>query len=232
MRVRFRHEQPLPDAGLMAHLRARVWGPAEFMGLPPWRLVGQGVLVGLLGAGGIVGAGALGMWSGPPALASGEAGIAVACVLALYLLAVQAGRAFVGLVLVLGVCLALATPRATAGLVLAERGQVQQALVTAVQSEPGGGRGQGRHLCSVESVETRGGAPLRARIWRGCRPSTEPGDALAVVYDPLGRVAPRGMGGAKADPTALLHLAGLATGLVAGCVVATVRSFRLGAVQT
>ncbi|MET7575056.1 hypothetical protein ABZT04_42330 [Streptomyces sp. NPDC005492] len=39
----------------MQHLRATVWGPAEFVGLPPRRLVAEGIFVGILGVGAITG---------------------------------------------------------------------------------------------------------------------------------------------------------------------------------
>ncbi|MFE6401051.1 hypothetical protein [Streptomyces alboflavus] len=215
-----------PDTGLAGHVSTWVWGPAEFIGLPSRRLVGKGVLTGLLGAGGIVGAGALGMWTGPTALGSGEAGLVIACVLGVRLAAIRAGRAFVGLALTLGICLALTAPQATAGLVLAHRGRIQEARVTSVevQSVPQQSRGGHRYFCSVEN---RDGTPLRARIWRGCRTSTEPGDALAVLYDPLGRVPPRGAEGVHTGLWPLGGVVSLAGALVVVCAVAVIRSFRL-----
>lgn len=221
---RLRRQPAGPEVGLMAHMRAAVWGPAEFVGLPPWRLVGEGLFIGALGAGAIVGAGGLGMWAGPPTLRSGEAGLAVACVLALYLFAIRAGRALVGVVALLGVCVALLTPQAAAGFVLAYRGQEQQVVVTSVESVDQAVGGRARYLCSVEGGD---GVAVRARVWRGCRESTRPGDALAVVYDPLGRVATRGVQGAHAEKRPLAKLAALVFALVAGCTVAVVRSFRL-----
>ncbi|MFD9865108.1 hypothetical protein [Streptomyces alboflavus] len=218
--------RPAPDTGLTAHVHAWVWGPAEFMGLPSPRLVGKGVLTGLLGVGGIVGAGALGMWTGPAALRTGEAGLVVACALAAYLAAIKAGRAFVGLVLALGLCLALTAPQVMAGLVLAHRGQIQVGRVTSVEVQSAQQLSQGgaRYLCSVEK---RDGTPLRTQIWRGCHRSTEPGDALAVVYDPLGRLPPRGAEGVRAGPWSLGGAMGMAGALAAFCAAAVVRSFRL-----
>ncbi|MEV0523971.1 hypothetical protein AB0I66_11145 [Streptomyces sp. NPDC050439] len=205
-------------------MRAFVWGPAEFVGLPPRRLTAQGLIVGFLGAGAIIGAGALGMWAGPPALSSGEAGIAVTCVLASYLFAIRAGRALVGVVALLGICLALLTPQTAAGLILAHRDQEQQALVTVVEGTDASAAGRERYLCSVQGSD---GSPLSVRIWRGCRESTQPGDTLAVVYDPLGRVAPRGAEGARPDGKPLAKLGVLALALVAVSTVAVARSFRL-----
>ncbi|RZB14317.1 hypothetical protein StrepF001_38815 [Streptomyces sp. F001] len=220
---------PVAEVRLAAHLRATLWGPAEFIGPPPWWLVGEGLLAGVLGAGLIVGAGAMGVWTGTPTLASGEAGLVLAAALALYLLITGAGRALVGVVAVLGVCLALLVPQVAAGAVLAHRGQVQSVVVTSVEAGPGSGRGHGRYLCSVADSD---GAPLRTRIWRGCRQSTRPGDALTVVFDPEGHVPPRGLAAPGTERAALIGAGTLALALAAGSVIAVVRSFRLGPVRT
>ncbi|WP_435209233.1 hypothetical protein [Streptomyces sp. bgisy034] len=205
----------------MTHLRSSVWGPAEFVGLPPWWLVGEGLLAGGLGAVAIVGSAVAGAWYGVPALAAGEAGLVCAAALVLYLGVVGAGRALVGLVAVLAVCLALQVPQAAAGVVLAERGSVESVVVTSVE---GAAAGHGRYLCSVAD---QGGVPLRVRIWRGCGQATRPGDALAVVYDPEGHVSPRGVetGMTVADP--LRAAAGWTAALIAACLLAVVRSYRL-----
>lgn len=206
----------------MAHLRSTVWGPAEFVGAPPWWLVRKGLLVGLLGAGTIVCATLFGAWTGTPSLADGEAGLVCAAVLTLYLIAVRAGRAPAGIVAVLGVFLALQAPQAAAGVVLAERGQVRSAVVTSVGTGPGtGGRGE-RYLCSVADAD---GVPLGVRIWRGCGHRTRPGDTLAVVYDPEGHVPPRGVQAGTAGP--LRDLWPWTAALVTGCLVAVVRSHRI-----
>lgn len=206
---------------LMAHLRTSVWGPAEFVGLPPWWLVGEGLLVAGLGAVSIVGTAVAGAWYGLPALAAGEAGLVCAVALVLYLGIMGAGRALVGVVTVLGVCLALQAPQAAAGVVLAERGSVESVVVTSVE---GAAAGRGRYLCSVAD---QGGIPLKVRIWRGCGQATRPGDALAVVYDPEGHVPPRG---AETEVTVvgpLRAVVGWAAALVAACLLAVVRSYRL-----
>lgn len=205
----------------MAHLRAMVWGPAEFVGLPPGRLVAKGVLAGLLGTEAIVGTTLFGAWTGRPALASGEAGLVCAAALALHLLLVGAGRALVGITALLGVCLALHTPQAAAGVVLAERGRVQSVVVMSVDGARAAD-GHGRYLCSAAD---RDGVPLKVRVWRGCGEATRPGDALAVVYDPEGRVPPRGA--AAGGPGPLRALAPWAVALVAVTVTAVVRSCRL-----
>lgn len=221
---RLRRRPPVAEAGLMSHLRTVVWGPAEFVGLPPRWLLAEGLFAGILASGAIVGVGAVGVWTGRPALASGEAGLVVAVALGAYLLITGAGRALVGTVAVLGVALALLAPQAAVGLVLEQRGRVQQVVVTSVEGGPGTGVRDGRYLCSVASPA---GVPLSTRIWRGCEWSTRPGDALRVVYDPEGRVPPRGVDheGERGRP---VGVAALACALVAGCAVAVVRSFRLG----
>ncbi|MEU8851902.1 hypothetical protein AB0C70_38035 [Streptomyces sp. NPDC048564] len=218
-----RVRRPLPAAEpyLMAHLRSSVWGPAEFVGLPPWWLVGEGLLAGGLGVVAIVGTAVVGAWYGLPALAAGEAGLVCAGALLLYLGVVGAGRALVGLVAVLAVCLALQVPQAAAGVVLAERGSVESVVVTSVE---GAAVGQGRYLCSVAD---QAGVPLRVRIWRGCGQATRPGDALAVVYDPEGHVSPRGVETEGTAVGPLRAVVGWAAALVAACLLAVVRSYRL-----
>ncbi|WP_037628843.1 hypothetical protein [Streptomyces aureus] len=200
-----------------------VWGPAEFAGLPPSWLVKEGLLSGVLGVLGVAGAGAVGVWLGVPALADGEAGLVCSGALVLYLALVRAGRALVGMVAVLGVCLALYTPQVAAGLVLAERGLVQSVVVTSVDSAEAP-VGRVRYLCSVTD---RDGVPLQVRIWRGCGRATRPGDALTVVYDPKGRVPPRGTEAGAGPAGPLRGLAALAAALLAACVTAVVRSYRL-----
>lgn len=106
----------------MAYVRTMVWGPAEFVGRPPWWLVGEGLLAGGLGAGAIVATVLFGAWTGRPSLADGEAGLVCTGALTVYLSVVGAGRALIGIVALLGVCLALQAPQAAAGVVLAERG--------------------------------------------------------------------------------------------------------------
>ncbi|WP_406164642.1 hypothetical protein [Streptomyces sp. NBC_00996] len=208
----------------MAHLRTSVWGPAEFVGLPPRWLVGEGILAGTLGAGAILGATLFGAWTGRPSLADGEAGMVCAGALALYLSFVGAGRALVGIAALLGVCLALQAPQASAGVVLAQRGRVQSVVVTSVEDGPAADEGRARYLCSVADAD---GVPLKVRIWRGCGQATRPGDALAVVYDPEGRVPPRGARTGPGAPGPLRDLAPWAAALVAGSLVAVVRSYRL-----
>ncbi|MFH8446895.1 hypothetical protein ACH4D3_37520 [Streptomyces sp. NPDC018026] len=207
-----------------AHVRAVVWGPADFTGLPPQWLMGEGLFAGVLGSGLIVGAGVFGAWTGESAFAAGEVGLVCVLGLVLYLLLVRAGRAMVGIVAVLALGLALHTPQTAAGVVLTARGQERSVVVTSVQVGEKAFGVRDRYFCSVEG---RGGAPSTARIWRGCTQATRPGDALALVYDPKGLVPPRGVEGATGVVDALRSLSGWAVGLVIACVIAVVRSFRL-----
>ncbi|MFH0522025.1 hypothetical protein ACHBTE_33265 [Streptomyces sp. M41] len=218
--------RPAAEPHLLSQLRAVVWGPAEFVGLPPWWLTGEGLLAGVLAVGGIVGSALAGAWYGIPGLAHGEAGLVCAAALALYLCVMRAGRALIGIVAVLGMCLALHAPQTAAGVVLAERGRVESVVVTSVQDAAGGSRA--RYLCSVTD---RYGVPLKVRIWRGCGHTTRPGDALAVVYDPKGRVSPRGVENGGSWPKQLRDLAGWAGALVTASVIAVVRSYRLSRIR-
>jgi hypothetical protein len=205
----------------MSHVRSTVWGPAEFVGLPPGWLVAEGALAGAVATAAIVGTALFGAWSGRPSLADGEAGLVCRVALALYLASVGAGRALVGITALLGVCLALQAPQAAAGVVLAERGRVQSVVVTSVDDGQAANSGHGRYLCSVMD---HNGVPFKTRIWRGCGEATRPGDALAIAYDPEGRVPPRGVAG---GPGPLRDLAPWSMALMAASVTAVVRSYRL-----
>jgi hypothetical protein len=137
---------------------------------------------------------------------------------------VRAGRALVGIVAVLGVCLALQAPQASAGVVPADGERVAPMVVTSVEGGGGGAPGPTRYLCSVVA---RDGVPRTVRVWRGCERTTRPGDVLAVVYDPEGRVPPRALAAGPATTGPLRDLAALAAALLAACVLAVVRSHRL-----
>lgn len=211
-----------PD--LTEYVRSTVWGPAEFAGWPPRRLVGEGILTGVFGAGSIVGAGVVGDRTGIPVLESGEAGLVCAGVLVLHLVRLRAGRALVGVVAALGVCLALQVPRAAADVVPADGERVAPMVVTSV--EGGGQEGANRpgYRCSVVRPD---GAPFKVRIRRGCGRTTRPGDVLAVVYDPQGRIPPRALAGGPVTEGPLRGSATLVAVLIAGCVLAVVRAHRL-----
>ncbi|MDF3301726.1 hypothetical protein [Streptomyces tropicalis] len=210
------------ESHLAAHLRATVWGPAEFVGLPPRWLVVEGMLAGVAATSAIIGTAVVGALTGVPVLADGEAGLVCAAALGLYLSVVGAGRALVGVAALLGACLALQAPQAAAGVVLAERGQVRSVVVMSVEApRAAGGGDHARYLCSVAD---RDGVLLGVRIWRGCDGSTRPGDALAVVLDPLGRVPPRG---ATPGPGPMRGPTPWGVALVGATVTAVVRSYRI-----
>ncbi|MET7575057.1 hypothetical protein ABZT04_42335 [Streptomyces sp. NPDC005492] len=135
-----------------------------------------------------------------------------------------AGRALVGVAALLGACLALQAPQAAAGMVLAERRQVQSVVVTSVEDGRTTDGGRVLYLCSVTDAD---GVPLKVRIWRGCGRATRPGDALAFVYDPRGAVPPRGAETGAGIPGPARDLAPWAAALVAASLVAVVRSYRL-----
>lgn len=223
---RGRYSGTVAEPHLMVRLSSMVWGPAEFVGPPPLRLTAQGVLAGCLAAVAIIGSTVAGAWYGITGLAAGEAGLVCAALLVLYLCGVRAGRALVGAVAVLAVTLALQTPQAAAGFVLAERGRAEPGVVTSVEGSSAEAQAGGRYLCSVID---RDGIPVKVRIWRGCERTTRPGDAITVVYDVEGRVPPRGAEGGGSALDALSGLGGWAAGLVFATVVAVVRSYRLSA---
>lgn len=146
-RMRRKHRPSLStEPDLMAHLRTVVWGPAEFVGLPPGWLVAEGGLAGGAGTAAIIGVTVVGAWTGRPALADGEAGLACVIAPALYLVLVGAGRAPVEIAALAGVCLALQTPEAAAGVVPAQRGRVQSVVVTSVEDGRAADGGRGRCL--------------------------------------------------------------------------------------
>ncbi|MEV5157858.1 hypothetical protein [Streptomyces sp. NPDC053728] len=207
--------------GLAQHLRTVLWGPAEFVGLPA-RLLAQGMVVGAVATAAIGGVGFAGMWVGPRTLVTGEAGLIVVAAVMVYLAVLRAGRILIGLVAVLGACLAFMAPDVAAGVALQHRGQVESARVGSV----GIPSGRGRTLCSITQPV---GAVTGATVWRGCGKSITPGDTLPVVYDPERRAPTRGVAAPGELRAAEDRLAGVGAALVAGCTVAVVRSFRLTA---
>lgn len=212
--MRSRHAGPI---------NAALWGPAEYFGGPPGWLIAEGMVVGLVGAAAVAGPGVAGVLAGSPALQTGEAGVLVALGLAIFLVAIGAGRALIGTVAVLGASLALLTPRASAEAVLIWGGKVQSVVVTSIATRDEGASG-GRRYCAVRQAD---GTPIAVRIWRGCEATTGPGDLIGMVYDPQGRVPPRGLEASDGSVQPLTETAGVALGLVAACVVAVVRSYRL-----
>ncbi|MGY0020370.1 hypothetical protein [Streptomyces sp. cg35] len=220
-----RGERDRPAPGLAAHLRTVLWGPAEFVGLPGRSLLTEGLFAGGAAGLAVVGAGFAGMWVGPSALRSGELGLVAVAALTLYLLVLRAGRVLIGLVVLLGACLALYAPRVATDVVLAERGLEQYVRVTAVEDDGARGDARGDHFCVVAGDALP--LPAGTRIRRGCGSSTRPGDVLPVLYDPRGRAATRGVASRGEVRAEKLRLAGLAAAFVGGSTLAVVRSFRL-----
>ncbi|MGB8939665.1 MAG: hypothetical protein WCD21_05410 [Streptomyces sp.] len=210
------------DAPVLAeHLRSVLWGPAEFVGIPG-RLLVQGLSAGSATAVMVVGSAFAGMWGGPRGLATGELGLLVAAGLVLYLVVLRAGRVLIGLVAVLGACLAFMAPDVATGAALHQRGRVEPARVASVQKAAE----HGRPVCSVTDIDA---VPAGAEVWRGCAESITVGDTLPVVYDPQGRAPTRGVAAPGELRAAELRLAALSVLFVGGCTVAVVRSFRLEA---
>lgn len=201
---------------LMGQSRAVVWGPADFVGLPPWWLTGEGLLAGVLGAGFHRPECAGGRLVRDPRAGTRRSRPVVRCGTCFPPWR-DAGRTGAdrhrG---VLGMGLALVTSgRRWCGPGRARACRVRGRDVGAGRC--GDGRPwplpvlRGRYLCSVAD---RYGAPLEIRIWRGCGKTTRPGDALAVVYDPKGRASWRSVetGASRVKP--LRDAAGWAEGAV------------------
>jgi hypothetical protein len=202
-------------------MRAVLWGPAEYPGRPPLWLVREGVVVGLLGTFCVIGCAAAFRLSGVPAMRAGADGVVCALALTLYLLVVRAGRVLVGAVTVLGVLLALLVPQVTADIVMAERGQRQEVVVTAVRSSPSGRVGA-TGPCSFAHVD---GVALTGPVRRACRASPAAGDRVEVLFDPKGVLTPRAAG--TFDAGRLAGTVALALTLPPVCLIAVVRSYRL-----
>lgn len=178
--------------------------------------------MGLVGTAAIAGPGVAGVLAGSPALRTGEAGVVVALGLAVYLVVTRAGRALVGAVTVLGVFLALLAPQAAAEAVLVWGGEVRSVVVTSVATRDY--EGTGRRYCAVRHAD---GTSIPVKLWRGCEETTGPGDRIGMMYDPKGRVAPRGMAASGAFAQPFTESAGIGLVLVALSAVAVVRSYRL-----
>ena len=150
----------------MAYLRATVWGPAEFVGLPPGGWSGRGFWPAASASRAIVGTARLRCLDRGAPLADGEAGLV--CARGARRVSVRraggtgAGRHRRRC----SVCASRCRPRRPpAGVVLAERGRVQSVVVTSVEDGRAVRGGRGRYLCSVADSD---GVPLKVRIWRGC----------------------------------------------------------------
>jgi hypothetical protein len=205
------------DAGM----RAMMWGPANFTGMPPRRLMAEGAVLGVLGAGLVVGAGVAGLLTGHRTWGTGAA-IVVTLALAVYLFFTNAGRVLVVAVAILGVALAWWVPDATADAVLAERGERRTVEVTAVHAHRYEGRDYVNYSCSVALPD---GTPLETEAWPSCLSSSEPGDQLSMVFDPAGVVAPTDRILPDSALGAGARTAGVALLLAVVCFTAVVRSY-------
>ncbi|MFD4721793.1 hypothetical protein ACFWOY_21075 [Streptomyces sp. NPDC058423] len=204
-------------------ISAALWGSADYLGRPPNSLVAQGMTVGVVGSAAIAGPGVAGTLLGSRVLQTGEAGMVVALGLVIFLLCLRAGRALVGPIAVLGVCWAVAAPKATNEVLLHWGGEVSSVVVTSVVQ--GKGEAAERHYCSVQHLD---GTPVSGRIWRGCTASTVPGDRIGLVHDPQGRVPPRGIAASGHDGRPLAESLGIGLALTTLSTIAVVRSYHLG----
>ncbi|MFI6942436.1 hypothetical protein ACIBI4_24450 [Streptomyces sp. NPDC050418] len=186
---------------------------------PPLWLRCEGVAVGLLGAAVIVVCGAVGALAGLPGTQAVAGGIVAALALTLYLVVTRAGRVICAAVAALGVALALLVPQIASEVTLAGRGQRVQVVVTAVAA----GGENGRYLCSVRYGD---GTPVKRRLSRGCSAAVTPGSSIGMMYDPLGRLAPRGIGAKGATWRLAAQGAALAGTLAVLSYLAVVRSIR------
>jgi hypothetical protein len=200
--------------------RAWMWGPANFTGAPPRRLLVEGTVLGLGIAVLVVGSGVVGVLTGYrlPALV---AGIVVTLGAAAYLFFTNAGRVLVAAVALLGAVLSWWVPRAAAEAVLAERGETRTVVVTEVRTHRYEGRDYVKNSCTAELLD---GTAVKAEAWRTCTLSTRPGDHLSMVFDPDGAVDPtdRLLPGSAAEGA--WRPAGLALLLAVVCCVTVVRS--------
>ncbi|MFE0802560.1 hypothetical protein [Streptomyces sp. NPDC058812] len=200
--------------------RALMWGPANFRGTPPKRLLLEGTVLGTGLSGLIAGSAVAGALTGHrlPALV---AGIVLALGAAAYLFFTNAGRVLLIMVALLGAVLSWWVPRVTAEAVLAERGETRSVVVTEVHEHRYEGRDYVKNSCTTQLPD---GTPVEAQAWRSCTLSTRPGDRLTMVFDPEGAIEPtdRPLPGSAAE--AAWRPTGLALLLAAICCVAVVRS--------
>ncbi|MBC9713182.1 hypothetical protein H9Y04_11430 [Streptomyces sp. TRM66268-LWL] len=200
-----------------ARIQRRLSRPA----LPPplWLRI-EGICVALIGTLAVIGCAVAAVLAGLPSSKALAAGAVAASALTLYLLVTRAGRLLTGAVAGLGIALAAVVPQLATELTLAERGERVQVVVTAVDASSEDG---GRYLCSVRHGD---GTPVQRRLWRGCSASVSPGESIAMVYDPKGRVEPRGITPEPVTWRLAAQSAGLAALLAAFGYTAVVRSIR------
>ncbi|MDI9887826.1 hypothetical protein QMZ92_26510 [Streptomyces sp. HNM0645] len=204
----------------MSYDRAFLWGPANFSARPPARLVGEGVVVGLLTAGLVAGAAVTGVLTGFDTVGS-VVGVLVGLAAAGYLFSTNAGRALVGAVALFGGALAWWIPGQTAQAVLAARGESRTVVVAEVHVHRYEGRNYVKNSCSVRLLD---GTPVPTEAWRTCGATARPGQHLTMVFDPEDAVPPTDRILPATAAEALAGPAAATVALAALCCVAVIRS--------
>ncbi|MER5207759.1 hypothetical protein [Streptomyces sp. NPDC002825] len=204
----------------MVYDGAFLWGPANFSGRPPGRLLVEGAVVGSATAGVIAGAAVAGASTGF-GVAGAVGGVVAALGSAAYLLATNAGRALVGAVVLLGGFLVWWVPGQAVQAVLAARGVSRTVVVTEVHVHRYEGRDLVAYSCSARLPD---GTPVQAEAWRTCGAGARPEQYLTMVFDPEGAVPPTDRVLPASAVQGLAGPAALSLGLAALCCVAVIRS--------
>jgi hypothetical protein len=204
----------------MSYDGAFLWGPANFSGRPPTRLVLEGVVVGIVTAGLIAGAAVTGVLTGFDTVGS-VVGVIVGLAAAWYLFSTNAGRVLVGAVAVLGGALAWWIPGQSAQAVLVARGVARTVVVTEVHVHRYEGRNYVKNSCSVRLPD---GTPVPTEAWRSCGAAARPGQTLTMVFDPKDTVPPTDRILPATAAEALAGPAAASLALAALCCVAVIRS--------
>ncbi|MGW6563946.1 hypothetical protein [Streptomyces sp. NPDC054975] len=204
----------------MSYDGAFLWGPANFSGRPPTRLVVEGIVVGLVTAGLIAAAAVTGVLTGFDT-AGTVVGVVVGLAAAGYLFSTNAGRVLVGAVALLGGALAWWIPGQTAQAVLAARGEPRTVVVTEVHVHRYEGRNYVKNSCSVRLPD---GTPVPTEAWRTCGDTARPGQHLTMVFDPDDAVPPTDRILPATATEALAGPAAATLALAALCCVAVIRS--------
>ncbi|GGW71418.1 hypothetical protein [Streptomyces xantholiticus] len=204
----------------MSYDSAFLWGPANFSGRPPIRLVVEGVAVGLVTAGLVAGSAVTGVLTGFDTVGS-VVGVIVGLAAAWYLFSTNAGRVLVGAVALIGGALAWWIPGQTAQAVHAARGESRTVVVTEVHVHRYEGRNYVKNSCSVRLLD---GTPVPTEAWRTCGATARAGQHLTMVFDPKDSVLPTDRILPATAAEALAGSAVAAVALVALCCVAVIRS--------
>ncbi len=211
---------------MRVRLSDRLLGASPREGNRPLWLVTEALVVSCVGTAIVVCAGLLAVLSGFSAYLSTAAVTVGVAAVVLYLLITRAGHLLVAGVAVLGALLASYGPGAATEVWLSGVGRTQDVVVTLVAYEPvpSGARGGPAYYCSVRRQD---GSPVETRLWRGCGPSVAPGDMLGMLYDPAGRVPPRGVEGHQELLRSVGRTVPLLLAFAVLCFVAVVRSYRV-----